>query len=246
MNATFRILAAIAFGAAMQASPTCFALAQGGSSPSAAAGGAPLYGGAGQGQAGEPTAPGETAQAMDLPVLYVTAAEVLRTATEPKLDIVRVTGLASSQGWSAPELVPTYAGKPFDGILDLELIATPPDQSQNATGFFPVDAIFPLEPGHPFKGVRVHASENAVTVRQIPGIGEASVNVNDCKDCTGKTFVGAGQAQSGQQAVVRADELPKALRLIRAPDGIRGADQDPNRLTLILDENGVIVEAFWE
>ncbi|MBV8577975.1 MAG: hypothetical protein JOZ58_23455 [Acetobacteraceae bacterium] len=41
------------------------------------------------------------------------------------MDIVRAIGLASSQGWSAPLLVPTYAGKPADDILDLELIATP-------------------------------------------------------------------------------------------------------------------------
>jgi hypothetical protein len=28
--------------------------------------------------------------------------------------------------------------------------------------------------------------------------------------------------------------------------GSGGADQDPNRLTLMIDEKGTIVEAFWE
>ena len=34
--------------------------------------------------------------------------------------------------------------------------------------------------------------------------------------------------------------------MIRPTDGIRGADPDPNRLTLMLDDKGIIVEAFWE
>ena len=63
--------------------------------------------------------------------------EVMRTSTEPKLDIVRVTGLTGSQGWSAPQLVPTYVGKPLDGILDLQFIATMPEQTQAAEGFVP-------------------------------------------------------------------------------------------------------------
>lgn len=78
---------------------------------------------------GADPAPADTAAA-ELPVLYVTSVEVLRASGDPEPDIVRVTGFASSEGWSAPQLVPTYAGRPFDGILDLELIATPPDQSE--------------------------------------------------------------------------------------------------------------------
>jgi hypothetical protein len=62
----------------------------------------------------------------ELPVLYITGGKVLRTATEPRIDIVRVTGLTASKGWSFPQLVPASAGTPTDGILDLQLIATPP------------------------------------------------------------------------------------------------------------------------
>jgi len=183
---------------------------------------------------------------VDLPVLYVTSVQVMRTTTDPKVDIVSVTGVTSSEGWSAPQLVPTYAGKPFDDVLDLQFIAAAPAQSQLAGGFVPVSALFTLDPGLSFKGVRVHASENAIAVGQIPGSGGAAQQVNDCKDCQGKRFAPSGQAQSGEAGVVRQEDLPKVLRVIRPTDGIRGADQDPNRLTLMLDDKGFIVEAFWE
>ena len=81
-----------------------------------------------RGQTVEATPSTETTPGTELPVLYVTSVEVMRTSTEPKLDIVRVTGLTGSQGWSAPQLVPTFAGKPLDGILDLQFIATMPQQ----------------------------------------------------------------------------------------------------------------------
>ena len=191
----------------------------------------------------EPAATPESARSADLPVLYVTSVEVLRTSVEPKLDIVRVTGLAASQGWSEPELVPTYAGKPFDGILDLQLIATPPDQSQAADGFVPVSAVLTLEEGHPFDGVRVRGSENAITIKALPGVVRATISVNDCQTCPGKKFAAEGSAQ---QDLVRKDDLPKLLRTIKASDGIRGTDLDPNRLTLILGDDNTILEAFWE
>ncbi len=181
-----------------------------------------------------------------LPVLYVTSVEILRTSAQPEVDIVRVTGLAASSGWSEPLLAPTYAGAPSDGVLDLELIATPPDQSQNADGFVEVDAILPLEPGHSFQGVRVRGSENAITVKQIPGFGQATISVNDCKACAGKKFAAEGSTQPQQQGVIHQAELPKLLRIIKAADGIRGTDLDPNRLTLILGDDNTILEAFWE
>ena len=62
----------------------------------------------------------------------------------------------------------------------------------------------------------------------------------------GRGSLATGQAQSGEAGVVRQEDLPKVLRVIRPTDGIRGADPDPNRLTLMLDDKGIIVEAFWE
>jgi len=194
----------------------------------------------------EPTESNETTPGEELPVLYVTSVEVVRTSTEPELDIVRVTGLTGSQGWNAPQLVPTFVGKPLDGILDLQFIATMPDQTQPAEGFVPISAVFPLEEDHLFKGVRVRASENAIEVKQMPGVNQPQINVNDCKDCVGKKFVERGQAQPGQQGVVRQEDLPKVLRWIVPSRGIRGITHDPNRLNLILSDDNTIIAAYWE
>ncbi len=188
----------------------------------------------------------ETATAPDLPVLYATSVEILRTSTEPRLDIVRVTGLTSSQGWSAPQLVPTFWGKPFDDVLDLQLIATAPVQSQPAEGFVPIGAVFTLEEAHPFKGVRVRASENTIEVKPLPGVKQASVTADSCKDCIGKKFAERGQAAAGQPGIVRQEDLPKILRWIIPTRGIRGITHNPNRLNLILGDDNTIVQAYWE
>jgi len=151
MSNTFRWLAAFGVNAAMQGGLICVALAQG-TPPSSVGGSAPQYGVAEAVQMVEPAAPSDTTLSTELPVLYVTSVEVLRTAVEPKLDIVRVTGLTGSAGWSEPQLVPTFAGKSADDILDLQFIATMPEESQKAEGFVPISAILLLEQGHPFKG----------------------------------------------------------------------------------------------
>jgi hypothetical protein len=248
MHALALPLAMFAFTALMQGSTMGAAFAQNAppAHPSVPGVAPPSYSGPGWGPEEEPATAPESTSPADLPVLYVTSVEILRTSAEPDVDIVRVTGLAASQGWSAPQLVPTYAGKPFDGILDLELIATPPDQSQNADGFVRVSAVLELDEGNPFKGVRVRGSENAIAVKQVPGAGQATLNVSGCGDCMGKKFLPEGSTAPPQQGVVRQEDLPKLLRIIRASDGIRGTEQDPNRLTLILDDDNTILEAFWE
>jgi hypothetical protein len=248
MHALARPLAMFAFTALMQGSTMGFAFAQNAppAHPSVPGLAPPSYSGPGWGPEEEPAPAPESTAPTDLPVLYVTSVEVLRTSAEPEVDIVRVTGLAASEGWSAPQLVPTYAGKPFDGILDLELIATPPDQSQNAGGFVPVSAIVELEQSNPFKGVRVRGAENAVAVKQIPGTSQATLSVNGCGDCVGKKFIPEGGTAPPQQGGVRQQDLPKLLRVIKASDGVGDTEQDPNRLTLILDDDNTILEAFWE
>jgi hypothetical protein len=245
LSKTFRRLAALGVGAAMQGGLICVALAQG-TPPSSFGGSAPQYGAAEATQMVEPAAPSDITASTELPVLYVTSVEVLRTAVDPKLDIVRVTGLTGSAGWSEPQPVPTFAGKPADDILDLQFIATMPEESQKAEGFVPIGAIFPLEQGHPFKGVRVHASENVIEVTQLPGTSQVTIKVNGCEACVGKKFVEKGQAQAGQQGIVRQEDLPEVLRWVGPSRGIRGITQNPNRLTLILGHDNTIVAAFWE
>ncbi len=246
MHNTFRRLAAFAIAAAMQGSLVGLALAQATPARPSVGGQPPQYAAPGSEPAEVPAAGPEAAAASELPVLYVTSVEVLRTTTDPRLDIVRVTGLASSQGWSEPELVPTFAGKPFDDVLDLQFIATSPLASQAADGFVPIGTIFVLEQDHPYKGVRVRASENTIEVKPIPGLKQADITVDSCKDCIGKKFAERGQAQSGQAGVVREEDLPKILRWIIPSRGIRGITHNPNRLNLILGDDNTIVQAYWE
>jgi len=246
MHNTFRRLAAFAIAAAMQGSLVGLALAQATPGRPSVGGQPPQYAAPGSEPAEVPAAGPEAAAASQLPVLYVTGVEVLRTTTDPRLDIVRVAGLASSQGWSEPQLVPTFAGKPFDDVLDLQFIATSPLESQAADGFVPIGAIFVLEQDHPYKGVRVRASENTIEVKPIPGLKQADITVDSCKDCIGKKFAERGQAQSGQAGVVRQEDLPKILRWIIPSRGIRGITHNPNRLNLILGDDNTIVQAYWE
>jgi len=193
MSVIFRRTAMFGFGAALQAIWIGLARAQGNPPPASAKGPAPPPDAMGASQAVVPPIAAEAAPVPELPVLYVTGVEVLRTAAEPRIDIVRATGVTSTTGWGDPQLVPTYAGRPADDILDLQLIATIPEQSEDADGFAPIGAIFPIEQGSPFKGVRVRASENAIEVKQTPGSGQATIDVEDCKDCVGKKFAAAAQ-----------------------------------------------------
>jgi hypothetical protein len=233
------VIAAIA----MQGALAGLALAQGAppAGQDAAPGGYPQPG-AEQGAAG----PAGATRPLEMPVLYVTGIEVLRSANEPKFDIIHVTGLASSTGWSSPQLVPFFYGKPADDVFDLQLIAGSPEQSQKPEGFVPISAMFTLEAGHPFKGVRVRAADNALELKQMPGVAKAEVKTNDCKDCIGKKFAEKGKAPAGTANVVREEDLPRGFRAISPTHGVAGITHNPNRLNLILDVNNTIVMVFWE
>ena len=179
-------------------------------------------------------------------MLYVTSIEVLRSAGDAKFDLIHVTGLVSSQGWSSPQLVPFFYGKPLDDVLDLQFIAGSPLQSQKADGFVPVSAMFTLDAGHPFKGVRVRAGANALELKQMPGTTKAQITAIDCKECIGKKFVEKGKAAAGAKDTVREEDLPRGFRTIAPSHGVAGIVHNPNRINLILDDKSTIVMAFWE
>ena len=246
MHNTLSRLAGLGVAAMMQGGLVGLALAQAPPARPSVGEPPPQYAAPGSEPPAIPATAPETAAQSELPVLFVTSVEVLRTSVDPRIDIVRVTGLASSQGWSDPELVPTYAGKPLDDVLDLQLIATAPLQSQAADGFVPIGAVFTLEENQPFKGVRVRASENTIEVKPIPGLKQADITADSCKDCIGKKFAERGQAPAGQAGVVRQEDLPKILRWIIPSRGIRGITHNPNRLNLILGDDNTIVQAYWE
>jgi hypothetical protein len=45
---------------------------------------------------------------------------------------------------------------------------------------------------------------------------------------------------------VREADLPYVLRIIKPTDGIASYVLDPNRLTLVLSEDGRIIDAAWD
>ncbi len=184
------------------------------------------------------------------PVLQVTSIEVIRSAHEPALDVIRVRGLTSTPGWTDAELVPLTRGAPSnDGILELVFVARAPTEATEATGFGTIEAILPVEPGHPYKGVRVHGASNPVTLKALPGYAEGGPAGEDCRKCVGKIFVAKGTAVPAgktEAEIVKEEHLPAALRVIKPSDGIAKLDSDPNRMTLVVGEDGRIVAAVWD
>jgi hypothetical protein len=197
-------------------------------------------------QATEDSSPAE--QSNTAPIFWISSVEVMRSTHAPLLDVVRVRGLANTPGWESVELVPLTKNVPVDGILDLVLVGDAPADSIAATAYPPVEAIFTLEPYHPFRGIRVHGADNRVTVRTFPGYAEATTTPIDCSACTGKYFLHKGESANGhaKETIVREEDLPHTLRVIRSTDGVGALDSQPNRMTLILDEDGKIVTASWD
>jgi hypothetical protein len=193
-----------------------------------------------------PPADMSRSQGNGLPVLLVTSLVVTHPEGKPSIDLIRVTGLASSGGWIEPRLVPTYEGPAPDLVLDLELIATPPAQTLQAEGFQPMDALLELPVGHPYTAIRVRGAENALQIDHLPGAAQAEIKINDCHDCVGKHFEATTTPGTAGANAITTSSLPRVLRVIRPSDGVYGADLDPNRLTLLLNSKGTIIKAFWE
>jgi hypothetical protein len=189
------------------------------------------------------------------PVVIVTSVEVLRSHVKGHLEIVRARGFVTSDAWGDPHLLPISQGVPVDGILDLILQAHSPGTAVPLGPFMPVEAILPMEPGSPYKGVRVRGATNAVTLMTLPGYAEAPGYAEgagpkeDCAKCIGKYFVAKGAnppAGVAADDIVREADLPWPLRVIKPTDGIPSYIYDPNRLTLVLSEDGRIVDGAWD
>jgi hypothetical protein len=204
------------------------------------------------GQAAEPPPPPasqDAAPEVRAPVLRVISVEVIRSTHGTPLDIIRVRGLASTEGWEEGELVPLTRGAPKDGMLELVFVARAPAEAMEAKGFEPIEAIFPIESNHPFKGVNVHSASESITLTTLPGYIEGKGGGEDCAKCSGKTFVAKGASMpAGKSAadVVKEENLPALSRVIKHSDGIPSADSNPNRLTLVLSKDGTITSAIWD
>jgi hypothetical protein len=181
--------------------------------------------------------------------MIVTSVEVLRSDRAGGLDVVRARGLVTSQGWSGPHLLPINQGQPIDGILDLVFQSVAPGGAAPLGPFVTIEAILPVESGHPYKGVRVRGGNNAITLKALPGFTETAPPKEDCAKCLGKYFVARGASPPAGVAadnIVREADLPYMLRIIKPTDGIPNYAFDPNRLTLVLTEDGRIVDAAWD
>jgi hypothetical protein len=183
-------------------------------------------------------------------VLAVSSVEVVRTAHPPTTDIVVARGVTSTDGWTDASLVPLTHGTPSDGVLDLVLTAEPPkDQGGAADGPAPIHAVFPLAAEQPYKAVRVRSGTNVILLKTIPGYAEMKLIPWACGPCVGKLFVARGAAVPAGTAagdVVHEEELPVHTRIIRPNDGIGDVRPDPNRLTIVIGEDGRIVGSGWE
>ena len=183
------------------------------------------------------------------PVLIVTSVEVLRSTRAGDLDVIRARGLVTSGSWSQPHLLPITRGQPLDGMLDLIFQASAPTSASALGPFMVVESILPVETGHPYKGVRVRGGSNVISLKTLPGYAETAPPKEDCAKCLGKYFVAKGAnppAGVAADNVVREADLPYTLRVVKPTDGIASYAVDPNRLTLLLSEDGRIIDAAWD
>ena len=198
---------------------------------------------------GAPPSGGASIIETPFPITIVTSVEVLRSARAGGLDIVRARGLVSSPGWQSPHLIPITRGEPVDGILDLIFQGVVPTNPAELGPFMPFEALLPVDAGHPYKGVRVRSGTNAIVLKTLPGYAEIAAPKEDCAKCRGKFFVAKGAqppAGAPADAIVREADLPWTLRVIKPTDGLPSYAFDPNRLTLVLSEDGRIVDAAWD
>lgn len=201
------------------------------------------------GAAGGPPPGSVSPENRPYPVLIVTSVELLRSTHGGGMDIIRARGLATSGGWGDPHLLPISNGPRPDGVLDLILQARASDNAAGVGPFMPVEALLPVMNGHPYKSVRVRSANNAITLKTLPGFVEAAPPKEDCAKCVGKFFQAKGAAAPAGVAagdIVREEDLPYRLRVIKPTDGIPHYDLDPNRLTLVLGEDNKIVDAAWD
>jgi hypothetical protein len=234
--ATVSLAAALALGVAYAQAPPA-----GGPPP-----GAPPPGGAYGGQQGGQQGAAEASTPW--PVIFVTSIEVLR-AQHGGRDVVVARGLVSSSGWTEPRLVPITQGAPIDGVLDLLFEANAPRMPAPLGAFMEVDAMLPVGIDHPYKAIRVRSGANALTLKQLPGYVEVKKLKNDCTKCIGKFFVAkGGTVPTGVAAdtILKEEDLLWEVRVIRHNQGIPNYTVNPNRLTLVLSEDGRIADAGWD
>ena len=95
----------------------------------------------------------------------------------------------------------------------------------------------------------MRGATNSILVHDLPGSAEAKQPVDPCKPCIGKVFVSKGGAVPSGAApgdIVREEDLPANTRVVHPSDGLASTEPDPNRLTIVIGEDGRIADAAWE
>ena len=233
---TASVAAALAVGAAFAQTP-----------PPSGQQATPPSGAQGSPAQGYGPGPAPAPEGQPWPIVFVATVELLRS--KDGRDIVLARGLVTSKGWGSPNLIPINQGAPIDGVLDLLFEASSPASPAPLGEFMEIDALLPLGHEHPYKAIRVRSAANALTLKQLPGYAEVKKLKNDCSNCLGKYFVAkGGTAPSGVSAdnILKEEDLLWEVRVIRPNQGIASYTVNPNRLTLVLTEDGRISDAAWD
>jgi hypothetical protein len=188
----------------------------------------------------------ETAESV--PILAVTSVEILHSAHNPDMAVIAARGLTTTDGWQNGTLVPLTSGTPADGVLDLVFVAQAPDDASAPESYGPIQAVLPI-PDNPFKAVRVRSATNTLTLKDVNGYVEAKGPAETCGPCVGKQFVAKGATAPAGVAdddTVHEEDLPANSRILKPTDGITDMRSNPNRLTIVIGEDGRIVDAIWD
>ena len=77
------------------------------------------------------------------------------------------------------------------------------------------------------------------TVAKLPGKVDVAPPTDDCRTCVGRVL------GTGPDAIAR-DALPKGTRILGPTDPFADVSPNPNRLTLLIGDDGKIIEAVWQ
>jgi len=242
--ATLSLVAALALRAAYAQAPPAAGQPAAPGVPSGPPPGNPAY----TSQAPSAQAP-DTAEGAPWPIAFMVSVELLRS--RDGRDIVLARGLVTSTGWTNPRLIPINQGAPIDGVLDLLFEGNAPKSPGHAPlgEFVEVDARLPIGHQHPYRAIRVRSAANALTLKTLPGYVEVKKLKNDCGKCVGKFYVAKGgtpPAGAPADNIVKEEDILWEIRAIKPNQGIPNYTLNPNRLTLVLSEDGRISDAGWD
>ena len=134
-------------------------------------------------------------------------------------------------------------------MLDLIFQASAPTGAAAARPFMPVEAILPIETGHPYKAVRVRGGNQRRHAEDPPGLRRRPpAPKEDCAKCIGKIFVAKGAnppAGCAADDIVREADLPCRCASSSRPTAFRATlRSEPADARAV--RGRPIVDAAWD